>query len=66
MRFNSKFAVASVVSVCALAANSAFAALPPSVATSMGDATTSAAELGGYALIAIIAAVGFKYARRAL
>lgn len=66
MRINLKVVSASALSAIALASTSAFAALPVNVTTAMTDATADAAELGGLALVAILAAVAFKYARRAL
>lgn len=44
----------------------AMAAVPAGVETALGDAAVDAAKIGGLALVAIIAAVGLKYARRAL
>jgi hypothetical protein len=44
----------------------ASAAVPAGVSTSLGDAATDAATVGGLALVAIVSAVAFKYMRRAL
>lgn len=55
-----------VVAVSVLGMSTAIAAVPTEVTTAMGNAAADAAEIGGLALIAVIAAVAFKYARRAL
>ena len=45
---------------------SASAAIPAGVSTALGDAASDAGSIGGLALVAVVAAVAFKYARRAL
>lgn len=44
----------------------ASAAVPVGVSTALGDSATDAATIGGLALVAVVAAVSLKYARRAL
>ena len=55
-----------VVALSVAATTQVMAAVPAAVTTALGDAATDAATIGGLALVAIIAAVGLKYARRAL
>lgn len=55
-----------VAAVSVLSMSQAMAAVPAGVTTALGDAATDAAAIGGLALVAIIAAVALKYARRAL
>jgi len=49
-----------------LSVTTAQAAVPESVSTAMSTAVTDVTTLGGLALVAVIAAVVFKYMRRAL
>lgn len=48
------------------AASVVHAAVPSSVSTALGDAATDTLTVGGLAFTAILAAVVFKYWRRAL
>ena len=50
----------------AIISGSAFAALPDGVESAFTTATADIATLGGLALAAIVAAMAFKYMRRAL
>ena len=56
--------VAAAVGV--LSIQNAYAALAPEVTGAMTDAKSDVVELGGLALILIVAAAAFKYMRRAL
>jgi hypothetical protein len=50
----------------ATGANIASAAVPAGVTDAMADAAADAATIGGLALVAVVAAVAFKYVRRGL
>jgi hypothetical protein len=56
----------SVATALISAANLAAAAVPADVSTALGDAAADAATVGGLALVAVVAAVAFKYLRRGL
>lgn len=60
-----RYGLAAVATVTA-SIGTASAALPADVSSALGDAATDAGIVGGAALVAIIAAAAFKYARRAL
>lgn len=53
-------------SLVAVSIGSASAAVPAAVSTALGDAATDAVTVGGLAMVAVVAAVAFKYLRRAL
>jgi len=61
-----KRSLGAAVAVGVLSMQHAYAALDPAVTGAMGDAKSDVVELGGLALILIVAAAAFKYMRRAL
>lgn len=61
-----KRGIAASVATGAVISGSAFAALPSEATAALTTAQTDVVELGGLALAVIIAAMAFKYMRRAL
>jgi len=61
-----KRSIGAAAAVGVLSMQQAYAALPPAVSSAMTDSKADVVELGGLALILIVAAAAFKYMRRAL
>ena len=61
-----KRSIGAAAAVGVLSIQQAYAALAPEVSGAMTDAKADVVELGGLALILIVAAAAFKYMRRAL
>ncbi|WP_333877514.1 major capsid protein [Methylobacter sp.] len=66
MKKTLKLRLAAITAGSIAMVGTASAAVPAGVTTALGDAASDALSVGGLAMVAIVAAVAFKYMRRAL